>query len=135
MRPADHHHHRLAEAIDEPAQDEALQPDRGPAQQVAQGEPEQAEGDGVARADPGRQPHPREHAVEEPDPVADLLPGHVVLVDVEGLPHGVVGEDGLHESLVDREEDEEDRQGRQPVASFEPQRRGGRCKCRLGDRG
>ena len=62
-----------------------------------------------------------------PTAVASLLPGHVVLVDVESFPHGVVGQDGLHESLVDREEDEKYRQGREHVATFEPQRRGGRC--------
>ena len=90
--PAERHHHHLAEAIDEPAQDEALQPDRRPAQQVAQGEPQQAQGDGVARADPGRQPQPREQAVQDADTVADLLPGHVVVIDVEAFPHGVVGE-------------------------------------------
>src|SRR5262249_89490 len=66
----------------------------------------------------------REQAVEDADAVADLLPGHVVLVDVEALPHGVVGEDGLHEGLVGREEDDEDRQGRQPVAALQQQRRG-----------
>ena len=30
-----------------------------------------------------------------PDVVADLLPGHVVLIDVKALPHGVVGEHSL----------------------------------------
>ena len=115
--PAEPHHHHLAETIDEPAQDEALQPDGGPTQQVAQGEPEQAQRDGVACADPGRQPQRREHAVQDADAVADLLPDHVVLVDFEAFPHGVVGEDGLHEGLVGREEDEQDRQSRQPVAA------------------
>src|SRR5262249_22818708 len=38
----------------------------------------------------------------------------------------VVGDDGLHEGLVGREEDEEDRQRRQPVAAFEQQGRWGR---------
>jgi len=54
--PPDPHHQHLAEAVHKPAQGQAYQPARRPAQQVAQGEPHESQGDDVARADPRRQP-------------------------------------------------------------------------------
>ena len=75
---------------------------------------------------------PREEAVEDADAVADGDPDHVVLVRLDALADGVVGDDGLDEGLVGREEDEEDRQGGQPVPGLEQQRRrpvrGGRAR-------
>ena len=62
-----------------------------------------------------RERHPGEEAVEDADAIGDGDPGHVVLVRLDALADGVVGDDGLDQGLVGGEQDEEDRQGGQPV--------------------
>ena len=122
---ADRHRQHLAEPLDEPGEGQADEPRRRATEDVADGEHEHPQDQRVPLADPGRQREPHEHAVDDADAVADGDPGHVVLVRLDAQADGVVGDDRLDQGLVGREEDEEDRQGGQPVPGLEQEGRPG----------
>ena len=131
---ADRHRQHLAEPLDESGDRQGDEPGRGAAEHVPGGEHEHRQDQRIPLADPGRERQPGEDAVEHADAIGDGDPGHVVLVRLDALADGVVGDDGLDQGLVGREEDEEDRQGGQPVLASEPHRRLG-CRRRGRARG
>ena len=73
---------------------------------------------------PAREPEGAEDAVEDRDAPGHVDPDHVVLIRLDPLADHVVGDLGQDEGLVDRDQDQEDRQRRQGVASAEGDRRG-----------
>ena len=118
----DRHSQHLAKPLDGSGDRQGDEPGRRATEHVAGGEHEHRQGQGIPFTDPGREREPSEDAVEHADAIGDGDPGHVVLVRLDALADSVVGDDGLDQGLVRGEENEEDRQGGQPVPSSEPHR-------------